>query len=215
MGSGGAEPETKICERRVLYCVPLPGESAWVRQLDGGGAGAPPLTPEATEGPSSGQKSKRGRDVGGDVDMDAEAGEAGGSSQDAFNDVSAAAAPAADEEDADDVAAVAAAVEGVKRRSAVEVEGGGAPITVVADESLEDTLNLPLGGGGGGGGGGSGGGGGGGTGSGGAVSASPCIVKLYDDEDSLKLNDVVGQRCIMDDARRRVIPCLILIYSTT
>jgi len=43
----------KIWERKVLYCVPLPGESAWVRRLDGAGAGpgaggvvgAPPHTP--------------------------------------------------------------------------------------------------------------------------------------------------------------------------
>jgi hypothetical protein len=39
------QPERKIWERRVLYCVPLPGESAWVRRLDGAGVGAPPQTP--------------------------------------------------------------------------------------------------------------------------------------------------------------------------
>ena len=46
-------PERKIWERRVLYCVPLPGESAWVRRLDGAGVGAPPQTPvKVSEGPS-------------------------------------------------------------------------------------------------------------------------------------------------------------------
>ena len=53
----GAEPddsaERKIWERRVLYCVPIPGESSWVRRLDGAVASAPPPTPvKSHEGPT-------------------------------------------------------------------------------------------------------------------------------------------------------------------
>lgn len=57
--------------------------------------------------------------------------------------------------------------------------GGGAPVFVVSDESMEDALNLPLGNGGGC------------VVGGGLVAATPCIVKVYDEEDNIRLNDVL------------------------
>ena len=59
-----ADAETSIWERRVLYCVPVPGESGWARGMqDAAGAGrAPELLP-------SGGASKRGRDGDADDDM--------------------------------------------------------------------------------------------------------------------------------------------------
>ena len=71
--SGGPhDPSSvKIWERRVLYCVPVPGESEWVRVADGAGAGAPPRTPaKAREGDV---KRRRGRLGGGDDAADADA----------------------------------------------------------------------------------------------------------------------------------------------
>ena len=50
--SGGPhDPSSvKIWERRVLYCVPVPGESEWVRVADGAGAGAPAHAREGARG---------------------------------------------------------------------------------------------------------------------------------------------------------------------
>ena len=68
LGPGTHSPaDSKIWERRVLYCVPVPGESAWVRRLDGAGVGAPPSTPAKTSEERAAKKDKRARDE--DVEM--------------------------------------------------------------------------------------------------------------------------------------------------
>ena len=162
----GQQPaDRKIWERRVLYCVPLPGESAWVRRLDGAGVGAPPSTPAKTsEGTAA--TAKRARDVE-DVEMDA--GDAGDDAEDL---VSAALAGAG-------------VVEDLAARSTKQHRGDGvdtttsegcAPVHVHPDASTEDALNLPLGTP---------------TERDGLFAATPCIVKMYGDEDDVKLNDVL------------------------
>lgn len=166
----GQPADRKIWERRVLYCVPVPGESAWVRRLDGAGVGAPPSTPAKISEDRAGKKDKRARDE--DVEMDA-ADDADDGAEDS---VAAALAGAGAAEDAASSRAAKALrndeTETVRQREggdAVHVHPGG-------DASPEDALNLPLG-----------------TekAAPGLLAATPCIVKMYDDEDDVKLNDVL------------------------
>ena len=170
----GQPADRKIWERRVLYCVPVPGESAWVRRLDGAGVGAPPSTPAKISEDRAGKKEKRARDE--DVEMDAaDDDEADDGAEDSVAAAVAGAGAAEDSSAASSRAAKALRNDetGTKRQreggDAVHVHPGG-------DASPEDALNLPLG-----------------TekAAPGLLAATPCIVKMYDDEDDVKLNDVL------------------------
>jgi hypothetical protein len=169
--------DRKIWERRVLYCVPLPGESAWVRRLDGAGAGAPPRTPSKDVEPAS--ANKRARDMDLDVDMDAgslplESGAHGDPDR----------APKTTTNTTTTAAAAAAAKRanlGVSSPSSLTFAEGGAP-TFVVNDGDDAALNLPLG-----------------SRARDATNDSdlpvptPCIVKMYgtEDADDVKLNDVL------------------------
>lgn len=170
----GQPADRKIWERRVLYCVPVPGESAWVRRLDGAGVGAPPSTPAKISEDRAGKKDKRARDE--DVEMDAaDDDEADDGAEDSVAAAVAGAGAAEDSSAASSRADKALRNDetGTKRQreggDAVHVHPGG-------DASPEDALNLPLG-----------------TekAAPGLLAATPCIVKMYDDEDDVKLNDVL------------------------
>jgi hypothetical protein len=166
----GQPADRKIWERRVLYCVPVPGESAWVRRLDGAGVGAPPSTPAKISEDRAGKKDKRARDE--DVEMDA-ADDADDGAEDS---VAAALAGAGAAEDAASSRA-AKALRNDETGTVRQREGGDAVhVHPGGDASSEDALNLPLG-----------------TekAAPGLLAATPCIVKMYDDEDDVKLNDVL------------------------
>jgi|TARA_B110000967_G_scaffold160242_1_gene166073 hypothetical protein len=167
LGPSDAESQVptdrKIWERRVLYCVPLPGESAWVRRLDGAGVGIPPRTPTKTNEDTANAKAKRRRD-----DEDVEMGE---ENEDAADLVAAALAGAG--ELPDDL--------GSKKQhhgdndDSLSKKEGGAPTNVNPDTSTEDALNLPLGrleqqdG---------------------LWQPTPCIVKMYDDEGTFCVSQI-------------------------
>jgi len=172
LGPGTHSPaDSKIWERRVLYCVPVPGESAWVRRLDGAGVGAPPSTPAKTSEERAAKKDKRARDE--DVEMDA-GDDAAGAAEDS---VAAARAGAGAAEDAGPVARAAKALRNDETGTGEQREGGAAVyVHPGGDASSEDALNLPLGTE---------------TAPPGFPAATPCIVKMYDDEDDVKLNDVL------------------------
>ena len=167
----GQPADRKIWERRVLYCVPVPGESAWVRRLDGAGVGAPPSTPAKVSEDRADKKDKRARDE--DVEMDA-----GDDCADAAADSVAAAVAAAGAAEGAASSRAAKALRNDETGSENSQREGGAAVYVHpgGDVSPEDALNLPLG-----------------TEQAppGFLAATPCIVKLYDDEDDVKLNDVL------------------------
>ena len=172
LGPGTHSPaDSKIWERRVLYCVPVPGESAWVRRLDGAGVGAAPSTPAKTSEERAAKKDKRARDE--DVEMDA-GDDAAGAAEDS---VAAARAGAGAAEDSVDAARAAKALRNDETGTGEQREGGAAVyVHPGGDASSEDALNLPLGTE---------------TAPPGFPAATPCIVKMYDDEDDVKLNDVL------------------------
>ena len=172
LGPGTHSPaDSKIWERRVLYCVPVPGESAWVRRLDGAGVGAAPSTPAKTSEERAAKKDKRARDE--DVEMDA-GDDAAGAAEDS---VAAARAGAGAAEDSVDAARAAKALRNDETGTGEQREGGAAVyVHPGGDASSEDALNLPLGTE---------------TAPPGFPVATPCIVKVYDDEDDVKLNDVL------------------------
>ena len=165
--------DRKIWERRVLYCVPLPGESAWVRRLDGAGAGAPPRTPSKDVEPAS--ANKRARDVDLDVDMDAENDPLESSEPDR------APTTIAPTITTTTTTSAKRANLGVSSASALAFPEGGAP-TFVVDDGDDAALNLPLG-----------------SRARDALNdadlpvPTPCIVKMYgtEDADDVKLNDVL------------------------
>jgi len=162
--------DSKIWERRVLYCVPVPGESAWVRRLDGAGVGAPPSTPAKISEDRAGKKDKRARDE--DVEMDA-ADDADGGRRTRSPPRSPAPAPRRTRR----LHVRLKRSETTRREPARQREGGDAVhVHPGGDASSEDALNLPLG-----------------TekAAPGLLAATPCIVKMYDDEDDVKLNDVL------------------------
>ena len=167
----GQPADRKIWERRVLYCVPVPGESAWVRRLDGAGVGAPPSTPAKVSEDRADKKDKRARDE--DVEMDA-----GDDCADAAADSVAAAVAAAGAAEGAASSRAAKALRNDETGSENSQREGGAAVYVHpgGDVSPEDALNLPLG-----------------TEQAppGFLAATPCIVKMYDDEDDVKLNDVL------------------------
>ena len=166
--------DRKIWERRVLYCVPLPGESAWVRRLDGAGAGAPPRTPSKDVEPAS--ANKRARDVDPDVDMDAENDPLESSEPDR-----APTTIAPKTITTTTTTSAKRANLGVSSASALAFPEGGAP-TFVVDDGDDAALNLPLG-----------------SRARDALNdadlpvPTPCIVKMYgtEDADDVTLNDVL------------------------
>ena len=206
----GAEPddsaERKIWERRVLYCVPIPGESSWVRRLDGAVASAPPPTPvKSHEGPT-GTSTKRPRS---ENDQPENSEPSSAIALDAYDDEEVA------KDDEDTVAKILAAAgenkaagtpksntesnpnaesnsntesnpasnpaaKQPRAEDAAAVSGAGAPVSVVseASESMDESLNLPLGAA---------------DTSDGLPRACPAIVKFYENEESapVKLNDVL------------------------
>tara|TARA_B110000977_G_scaffold197818_1_gene281308 strand:- start:14763 stop:16925 length:2163 start_codon:yes stop_codon:yes gene_type:complete len=165
--SAGNATDRKIWERRVLYCVPLPGESAWVRRLDGAGVGAPPRTPAKTNEDMTKGKSKRQRDTE-DVEM-------GDENENDAEDL-VAAALAGGGETVDDLSTHASKQHKGDSNEFPQKEGGAA-VHVHPDTSTEDALNLPLGQYE--------------SSANGMQTPTPCIVKMYDDVDEIKLNDVV------------------------
>lgn len=206
----GAEPddsaERKIWERRVLYCVPIPGESSWVRRLDGAVASAPPPTPvKSHEGPT-GTSTKRPRS---ENDQPENSEPSSAIALDGYDDEEVA------KDDEDTVAKILAAAgenkaagtpksntepksnaeanantesnpasnpaaKQPRAEDAAAVSGAGAPVSVVseASESMDESLNLPLGAA---------------DTSDGLPRACPAIVKFYENEESapVKLNDVL------------------------
>ena len=166
----GQPADRKIWERRVLYCVPVPGESAWVRRLDGAGFGVPPSTPAKISEDRAPKKDKRARDE--DVEMDA--GDDG--ADEAAGQVAAALAGAGAAEGAASSRAAKAFRNDETGRENHREGGAAVHVHPGGDASPEDALNLPLG-----------------TEKPppGFLAATPCIVKMYDDEDDVKLNDVL------------------------
>ena len=129
--SGGPhDPSSvKIWERRVLYCVPVPGESEWVRVADGAGAGAPPRTPaKAREGDV---KRRRGR-LGGDDDAD--------------TDADAPDSPTPMDDEAPSSPPTTTETTGATDAAPIAPSSGGRPVRVRSDDAgAPDELNLPLG----------------------------------------------------------------------
>ena len=177
LGPEDLGPGTQYSTRRSQIlesaglCVPVPGESAWVRRLDGAGVGAAPSTPAKTSEERAAKKDKRARDE--DVEMDA-GDDAAGAAEDS---VAAARAGAGAAEDSVDAARAAKALRNDETGTGEQREGGAAVyVHPGGDASSEDALNLPLGTE---------------TAPPGFSAATPCIVKMYDDEDDVKLNDVL------------------------
>ena len=126
--SGGPhDPSSvKIWERRVLYCVPVPGESEWVRVADGAGAGAPPRTPAKRA--RGRRQRRRGRLGGGDDAADAP------DSPTPMDDEAPSSPPTTTE------------TTGATDAAPIAPSSGGRPVRVRGDDAgAPDELNLPLG----------------------------------------------------------------------
>ena len=198
VNTGESQPddsaERVIWERRVLYCVPIPGESSWVRRLDGAVASAPPPTPLKTHEGPAGTSTKRSRsdkdngenscdDARHTVDLaeyDDDDDEIARDDEDMVAKILAAAGEpkgaAAPEKAVDEKAASSNPV--AKHPRADHATCPPASIVPEAAESMDESLNLPLGAA---------------DVADGLPRACPAIVKVYEGEDALpvKLNDVL------------------------
>ena len=196
VNTGESQPddsaERVIWERRVLYCVPIPGESSWVRRLDGAVASAPPPTPLKTHEGPAGTSTKRSRS-----DKDNEENSRDDKTVDLAEYVNDDDDDEIARDDEDMVAKILAAAGEPKEAGSGSPEKAASsnpvakhpradcglscpPASIVpeAAESMDESLNLPLGA----------------TDvADGLPRAAPAIVKVYESEDALpvKLNDVL------------------------